>query len=78
MGGESHGLTLKEVAQRRAFQKRLSAVVDVGRESLEFTKPSRRHVSAHKKDGGSLAEESVGVLGYPGARDSTHFIYLNR
>lgn len=47
-------------------------------ESVEFTEPSRRDVSAHKKDGGSLAGGSVGVLRFPGAGGPPHFIYFNR
>lgn len=50
----------------------------VSRESVEFTEPSRGDVSAHKKDGGSLDGETVGVLRIPGASGSTHFIYFNR
>lgn len=44
----------------------------------EFTEPSRVDASAHKKDGGSLAGESVGVLRVPGASGSSHIIYFNR
>lgn len=43
--------------------------------SGKFSEPFR---SAHKKDGGSLAGETVGVFGFSGASGSAHFIHFNR
>lgn len=45
---------------------------------VEFTEPSRRDVSAHKKDGGSLAGETVGVFRFSRASGSTNVIYFIR
>lgn len=53
-------------------------LVDVCVESGEFTGPPwTAHVSAHKKDGGPLAEEYRGVHGFSRTSGSAHFVSFN-